>query len=79
MERVINGCYILVIAIALLLIALVVQHALAAPSIRTIEAAMNLFPGRSIMLNVAGQPLQVTYIGIEPRRGHEFAIIVEAR
>lgn len=49
-------------------------------SVQQVEHALHLWPGGKTAINVGGQIIEVTYIGIEPMKGnHRYAIIVEAR
>lgn len=78
MLRVINAFYIFITITALILIGVAAQRAIGAPSIKTIEAALNLHPGNRFSMNIGGEQISVEYIGIEPMKGRRYAIIVEA-
>ncbi len=52
---------------------------MALPSIRAVEQAMHLTRGAAFSINVGGQYVELTYIGIEPMRGKRYAVILEAR
>ena len=58
---------------------LLISTAWAAPSIQTIENALNLSPGRSVDVMVGNETLRVTYVRIEPLGGHRYSIVVEAK
>lgn len=85
MLRVINAFYIFIIITGLILIGMAAQRAIGAPSIKTmalsiktIEAALNIQRGARFQMNVGGEQISITYIGIEPMKGRRYAIIVEA-
>ncbi|MGD0024766.1 MAG: hypothetical protein ABSC37_09100 [Xanthobacteraceae bacterium] len=72
------------IAALILIACLAVQamHAEAArgfPSVKEIEAALNLYPGARIPqdLLIGGERYHAEYVGAEARRGGQYAIVVK--
>ena len=69
---------ILATAAAILAVA-IYSAAIAAPSLDQVRRAANLYPGRSVDINVDGQIVHITFVSIQQIKGGRYAIIVNAR
>ncbi len=75
-----NWWPILILAIATAILAVAIYSAaVAAPSLEQVRRAANLYPGRSVDINVDGQIVHITFVSIQQIKNGRYAIIVNAR
>lgn len=77
-----RNLFLLIAALFLACLAVQAMHADAArgfPSVKEIEAALNLYPGARIPQDflIRGERYHAEYVGAEARRGGQYAIIVK--